>query len=298
MPEAGVFVLGVGAQKAGTSWLHHYLANAPGVDMGELKEYHVWDALTVPELAYFSAPPRLSGKKSSLTHRIRDALGIWRQPLTANMQRDPELYFDYFAGRLKPDGVRLTGDITPSYSALTTSTLRRIVEGFSARGIESRAVLLLRDPVERCWSAVRMHKRKGRPQSAAQEGVDISLDFESALIDYIRSDQARLRTNYPATLTRLRAAFSEDQLFIGCYETFFSPTELDRIATFFGLPADTSRLKRRVNASTGSLPIAADTRLKAKTLLGDVYAHFDTQDTWIGEAWRAFEREQYGIELR
>ena len=38
-----IFVLGVGAQKAGTTWLHEYLASLPEVDLGFMKEYHVFD---------------------------------------------------------------------------------------------------------------------------------------------------------------------------------------------------------------------------------------------------------------
>ena len=34
-----IFILGVGAQKAGTTWLHRELSKCPLIDMGELKEY-------------------------------------------------------------------------------------------------------------------------------------------------------------------------------------------------------------------------------------------------------------------
>ena len=34
-----VFILGVGAQKAGTSWLHHYLTTRSFVETGLFREY-------------------------------------------------------------------------------------------------------------------------------------------------------------------------------------------------------------------------------------------------------------------
>ncbi|WP_395660452.1 hypothetical protein [Aestuariivirga sp.] len=45
---ARTFILGVGAQKAGTTWLFHRLAGAPNASMGLVKEYNIWNALTLP----------------------------------------------------------------------------------------------------------------------------------------------------------------------------------------------------------------------------------------------------------
>ena len=39
-----VFILGVGCQKGGTTWLHKQLDKHPNVNMGFTKEYHVFDA--------------------------------------------------------------------------------------------------------------------------------------------------------------------------------------------------------------------------------------------------------------
>lgn len=47
----GVFLLGVGGQKCGTSWLHDMLARSDQVDMGFKKESHIFDARTLPECA-------------------------------------------------------------------------------------------------------------------------------------------------------------------------------------------------------------------------------------------------------
>ena len=47
------FLLGVGAQKAGTSWLHDQLQRRNDVDFGFLKEYHVFDALELERFASF-----------------------------------------------------------------------------------------------------------------------------------------------------------------------------------------------------------------------------------------------------
>src|SRR5262249_15707004 len=98
-PGLGTFLLGVGCPKSGTEWLHGYLGSASQADFGFRKEYHVWDALDLP-----------SGR---LARRRIESQGGER----AAFLRDPERYFDHFAGLLEADGIHLTADITPAYAA-------------------------------------------------------------------------------------------------------------------------------------------------------------------------------------
>lgn len=152
------FLLGVGAQKAGTTWLHDYLSHSPQADLGFTKEYHVFDSLTLPGSTKF--------RKLITRQAIKDledphSIGTPRPSVTrAAFLYDQEIYFDYFAGLLKRDGIRLTGDITPSYSGLSEETLLRIRDGFAARGIAVKPVFLMRDPVDRLQSMVRMGFRE------------------------------------------------------------------------------------------------------------------------------------------
>ena len=43
-----LFVLNVGAQKSGTSWLRQTLLKLKFANLGFMKEYHIWDQ-TLPE---------------------------------------------------------------------------------------------------------------------------------------------------------------------------------------------------------------------------------------------------------
>ena len=245
------FVLGLGAQKAATSWVHRYLRRLPEADFGAIKEYHVWDALRVPEFGYFSPLTPLARAKSL----VRLATGGNARPdaLRRRFCRDTKAYFDYFAELLDRDGIRLTGDITPSYGALPAETLREIRAGFDARGIPIRAFFLMRDPVERCHSAVRMHKRDGKPR----EGVDIRLDEDEALRRYVTGAEARLRTEYHHTLAAIDAVFDADEVFFGFYETIFTEPEVERLSAFFGVAPDLDFVEHKVNVSSkakGSRP--------------------------------------------
>ena len=43
------FLLGLGAQKAGTSWLWRYLKSHPQAALGPLKEFAVWQTVLAPD---------------------------------------------------------------------------------------------------------------------------------------------------------------------------------------------------------------------------------------------------------
>ena len=58
------FILGVGSQKGGTTWLHRQLTSNATVDLGHKKEYHVFDSIELQE--------QTRDKKANLKHGWRD----------------------------------------------------------------------------------------------------------------------------------------------------------------------------------------------------------------------------------
>jgi hypothetical protein len=234
MPVQKTFVLGCGAQKAGTTWLHDHLARNPAADFGAVKEYHVFDALELPELAHV-----LERRDPSLLHRpkayLRYLLHNRRLPRDEALRRrlrDPEAYVAYFADLAARDGITLTGDITPEYAGLSDRTLADIRSRFARRGLRTRALFLMRDPVERCLSAIRMY----RGRDAALHKLDIGKAdaTEATVVQIMSHGRFEIATRYDVTLTRLEAAFGAD-LCTGFYEELFQPDEVARIETFLGL---------------------------------------------------------------
>jgi hypothetical protein len=72
------FVLGVGAQKAGTSWLHRQLTKSPFVNMGFTKEYHVWDAIFCELAAEFRATLKVGeGADHALRRMMQSVEGAY-----------------------------------------------------------------------------------------------------------------------------------------------------------------------------------------------------------------------------
>lgn len=234
--DTGTFLLGVGAQKAGTSWLHHQLHQRDDAHFGFLKEYHVHDALHVNAFADYGRGRRWNLGPRSLRRR-------W-------LMGDTRRYYNYFQSLLRRPGIALTGDITPSYAALPASALSSIREQFEQRGIRVCPVFLMRDPIERLISKQRMKCRKSGQRDASTEITALRK------LAARRPQGANLRGNYAQTLHNLDAAFGLENCFIGFYETLFTPATFSALCTALRVPYREPNWEEQVNRSrtTNTIP--------------------------------------------
>jgi hypothetical protein len=246
--KRNIFLLGLGAQKTGTTWMHRYLCTHPHADFGRMKEYHIWDGVHVPELAEFRID-----KLPAFEH-IRHAFSRGSKPrIRYKMQQDPNWYGAYFEKIANRPGIRITGDITPSYAALPASSLTGIREILEPRGFAVKPVFIMRDPFERCWSALRMANRQRR-----KRGEVITLDKEFAeLRATYKSAGTQARTRYDLTIKNLLQAFDQKDTHICLFEEFFTPASARRLTDFLEISPLAPDFEKKVNAtrkSTGSLP--------------------------------------------
>jgi len=218
MPKT--FILGVGAQKSGTTWLHHYLKQQPNADLGFTKEYKVWHRRKkLRKLLTGSS----TEKKTWLMHRI------------------PWLYFYYFSSLLRRPGIDITGDITPAYAMLNRAQLQEIKCGFERRGIKVKVVFLMRDPVERIISSVAHHNRTGEFGKQS--------DYSDIIVQRAMSRAAILRTDYKATIIELESVFPLTDIYYGIFEELFEPDSIKKLSDFLGVPASPSLAQERLNVS-------------------------------------------------
>ncbi|MCW2817148.1 MAG: hypothetical protein JWN84_4603 [Nocardioides sp.] len=236
------FVLGVGAQKAGTTWLSRYLQNSPEFDRGYRKEYHVFDSLDLESEDWMRRRlVRLARDSADAVgrHEPGDAEVLHRLAMFVDL----EFYFDWFAGLVRRgDGVRATGDMTPDYAMLSAERMTSIAAGFDARGLDTVAVFLMRDPVDRIWSHIRM-KARARPDAFTRSPED-ELHAEHADERYAR------RTRYHETLGALGTAFDDERVHVGLYETLFTDDrQVHAISRVVGITPRKPRLRRTSNSS-------------------------------------------------
>lgn len=243
------FILGVGSQKAGTTWLHEYLASFDEVAKGPLKEYHVWDALHIPVCRRFRVKRRQSARKPEKKTRRR-------------MQKREGYYFNFFAQRLDLPGITIASDITPSYSGLNRDVLSKIRAGFESRGIECKVVFLMRDPVERCLSSFKMRNGSGGKSYSPTEPVAFSM-----------SGGSNLRTRYDKTIEELNASFDPSNIYYGLFEEMFHPDKISNISEFVGVSAKPEFSATRVNASKSDASFNEDVKSEIAHYYREVYEY-------------------------
>lgn len=234
----GTFVLGLGAQKAGSSWLHAQLNRRRDAEFGFLKEYHIHDALTLPEAGF-----------SNRRHRSLIKPRTWRRQ---RFIAQPQRYYDYFTSLLRRPGIQLTGDITPSYSALSPLTLQEILANFEQREISVRPVFLMRDPIERIISSQRMQLRK---QNQLNHDAEVNALRQLCME---RPERVNLRSDYGHTLMALSQIFDPSACFIDLYERLFTPESWQRLCDVLNVPYEEPDWEQQVNVSRTDTSIPDD----------------------------------------
>ncbi len=244
------FLLGVGCQKGGTTWLHDYLQGSNEADLGFLKEYHVFDALDLDSSKTFRKQARADARKALNKQAMP---GEKRSNALRRLQFlvDQESYFDYFHYLLLRDPrIRLTADITPAYAGLSAGRLAHIRDGFARRDVSVKVVFLMRDPFERIWSAVRMGYRKHREKDP--EASLLKRPEEERLLEIYAKSPQDIRTRYDQTIRSVEQVFPAGDIHYEFYETLFTPEAVSRICSFLEIDLVPADFGKSVNASPKS----------------------------------------------
>jgi hypothetical protein len=147
----------IGAQKAGTTWLHAMLSQHPGVFRGPMKEVHFFDSLYFPRHKKWA----IRNARKSITKRIErhrqkaakpnQKLIAWLESLndSERMYTD-EWYEQIFSGPGSKG--RVTFEITPAYSMLPLEGITKV----KALLGDVPIIYIIRDPLDRILSQIRM----------------------------------------------------------------------------------------------------------------------------------------------
>ncbi len=257
------FLLGTGCQKGGTTWLFRYLKESPQYVRGYMKEYHVFDALDLESEHLTRNRIMKKAEQALAATRAGERPQAWALH-RMSMYANPTLYYDYFSGLLmtRPEG-RLTADMTPDYGMLPVERFRDIRQGFARRGVRTVSILLMRDPVERIWSHIRMQAQRFPKM------------FDQPLPDALRERYAdpnyAMRTRYDRTIAALDEAFEPDELYFGFYEDLFSEQRVREVCSFVGIDFMPPDLDLRRNASERPGDLPEDTVREVAGHFSDVY---------------------------
>ena len=272
------FLLGVGCQKGGTTWLHSQLETYENVDLGFCKEYHFFDTYYLK--SEFARKQRwlillkdqLSKKPQKLPNK-----SILRRLLFA---QDENSYYQYFNNLWSSDDkISIVGDITPSYNALKAEHFSVIKKKLEDLGFTVKIIFFMRDPVERIWSSVRMYRR-----NKIRKGAFVKKSDNDLLLSQYKLLGVSQRTRYDLTILNLEQVFNSSNIFYCLYEDLFSIESTDKLQNFLCLKENKFNIYSRKNVSPKEQTVDILTKREVARHYREVYdfviKRFPVDDRW------------------
>ena len=165
--------------------------------------------------------------------------------------------------------------MTPAYALLPRTRLTSITQ----MAPNVRILYLLRDPIERLWSHVRMiaaRRDENGELTARRAGNILKRVFQG------NESQIERRGDYARTLRRLRNSIPDGQLLIGVFEEMVA-NGLDRLAEFLGISAfDSSAAPVHVGHP---LPMTIEQKTAAERFLRPQYKAVERTLGRVPEGW-------------
>jgi hypothetical protein len=205
------FLLNVGAEKAGTTWLHNYFYNHPHFhDVGKELNIIQRNDLVPTHCHYYDY-------KSNISNFFKDVSLL----------------------------NKVTGDFT-HYEGSTENVYRIIKDGLLKYDIEVVPVYIMRDPINRAWSAWHMLHEAAIHYGAQHTGID-NLNIPGPAAFVIHNV---LQCKYEETVKALDSVFAKPLYFF--YEDFFKQESVDTICDALEIPHAPGHFPQKINA--GSYP--------------------------------------------
>ena len=196
--------LGIGAQRSGSTWLYKNLKQHPQIWLTPIKEIHFFDK---PE-----------GLKLTDKQYRRDALRRIRENLIKVTKFSPPTYRDFqwdlhyffkkrdlnwYKSIFRPNPRQIAGEVTPAYAVLD----KEIVMEIYKLNPNLKIIFLMRDPIERAWSAV----IRGLAREKRRRADEIPAE---AILKKLYSNSFTMRGNYVRTLELWENIFRPEQIHI------------------------------------------------------------------------------------
>lgn len=219
----------LGPQRTGTTWLHSHLRRHPEIMLAEPKELHFFNYLRAPETRRFGS------------NDLGWYLQCFREPLWRVLYRNG-LSLCLHAELYRP---KVRGEATASYAALD----RELIAEAVALNPQLKAILMVRDPIDRAWSHAKKDLARNRGRSLDQVPP-------AELERFLTDPYQRRCAQYVKNIENWSAFLQPGHLFIGLFD------DIDRrpdgllldVMAFLGVKSDRrylSETRRPVNPTGG-----------------------------------------------
>ncbi len=239
--------LGIGAQKAGTTWLYRCLQRHPQIYLPRTKELHYFNRLTGRGPRFTKVRSLWSGMvgqgpaerdwrrrvRWSMETIVQGGLSVanGRELLRSVSYHLPGTKDDAWYRRQFAAGTgRLKGEITPAYALLDDAGVRHVTR----LSPQVKVIFFLREPLSRMFSQWQMESRESR---------GLGFPCPADPIKFLASAHVRARNDYLRTIDTWRAHVPPERFFIGWYDDLLADPErmLRNVLTFLGVDPDEPR---------------------------------------------------------
>jgi hypothetical protein len=203
----------IGPQRTGSTWLHANLRQHPQIMLAEPKELFFFNRLTTTDHPGFQSAD------------LEYYLSFFREPRGRIFLKHLHALWRY----AQPYRPLVRGEATASYAALDPAVIADVV----TLNPEIKAIMLLRDPVDRAWS----HAKKDLARKKRRKIDEVpATEFERFFRDPYQLRCARYVDNYD----HWAAALKPGHLFVGLFEAIRRQPEnlLLDVMSFLGLKRD------------------------------------------------------------
>jgi len=119
--------------------------------------------------------------------------------------------------------------MTPNYATLSDDMIARMRDAAPA----SKFIFLIRDPLDRLWSHIRMQARRQRQAHEVYEKKSNNILYR--MLNRGQETHILERGDYPKIIRKLRRLIPEGRLLIQFAEDLFTPLGLKRVCDFLGI---------------------------------------------------------------
>lgn len=262
--------IGIGAQKAGTTWLSANLSKHPDIWMHPLKELHYFDEIYLGDKYKKKRTKRLINKLSlecEGRQQNYDEINILAKSVLVE-DLDDNWYLSLFEGAGQKHCI---GEITPAYSALPEQGVSHIKKLLG----EIKIIFVMRNLVKRAWSSAVMAKRK-----KINRGRVIS---NHEWINYLKQDEIVRKSDYRKTISIYEKHFPQSVLYLFYDDICYYPLSvLEKICNHLNITYNLSYFKNTYKARWNTNP-KIEMPTEVKQFLIDSY---QDQDQWLIETFK------------
>ncbi len=285
-------LFGVGATKAGTTWLHSALKAHPACAFRDIKEAHYWDTVNVGDrLEYLTA-------REDALHRLRvqrhqaeadrkgwKAANLDRQIAAVSDQidmlcadrRGNQAYLEWLQKDRADQAV--VADFSPSYALLNKPALERMTRLTP----HTKVIYLMRDPLSRLWSHVRMVA--SRNGAGAEKLPAAANRLLRRVIDRKSHQNIVNRGDYKGTVEKLVDVVPENRLLMMFSEETLTSAGFSAVCRFLGIKEQAADTETPVHSGAKAV-MEPTLRADAMAFLKDQYDW--ARDTFgpLPQAWQ------------